>query len=57
MNAAEPSASAWVAVIIGFIVFGVPYPHAPDTYALLGIANAIVSRLDKDAAATTPVIP
>jgi HAMP domain-containing protein len=53
MKAVEPSASAWVAVILGVIVFNVPYVPAADTYALLGIANAIVTRLDKDPAALT----
>jgi uncharacterized membrane protein len=53
MKAVEPSASAWVAVIIGILAYNVPYAQAADTYALLGIANAMVSKLDKDAIAAT----
>jgi O-antigen ligase len=55
MKAVEPSASAWVAVIIAIIVYGVPYTQQVDTYALLAIANAMVSRLDKDAITATAV--
>jgi hypothetical protein len=56
MTAVEPSASAWVAIIIGIILYGVPYTQAADTYALLGIANAVVTRLDKDSITETAVI-
>jgi O-antigen ligase len=55
MKGVEPSASAWVAVIVGIIVYGVPYTQSADSYALLAIANAVVSRLDKDAIAATAV--
>jgi hypothetical protein len=56
MKAVEPFASAWVAVIIGILVFGVPYPDPPVAYVLLGIANAMVFRLDKVAIAAAAVI-
>ena len=55
-KAVEPSASAWVAVIIGIIVYSAPYSPAADTYALVAIANAVVSKLDKDAIAATAVV-
>jgi hypothetical protein len=45
MRGVEPSASAWVAIIIGIIVFSIPYQPEADAYALLGIANAIVLGL------------
>jgi hypothetical protein len=57
MKAVEPSASAWFAVIVGVIVFSVPYAPGVDTYALLAIANAMVSKLDKDVVTATAVIP
>jgi hypothetical protein len=47
-EAVEPSASAWTAVIIGIVVFSIPYQPLTDTYALLGIASAIVFRLEKE---------
>jgi O-antigen ligase len=53
MNAVEPSASAWVAAIVGIIVYGVPYTQSADAFALLAIANAMVSRLDRNAIAAT----
>jgi hypothetical protein len=49
LQAIEPSASAWVAVILGIMVFSVPYQPMVDAYALLGIANAMVFRLYKEA--------
>lgn len=48
MQGVEPSASAWVAVIIGVVAFSIPYEPIADAYALLGIANAMVFRLDKE---------
>ena len=48
MQGVEPSASAWVAVIIGIVAFSIPYVPIADAYALLGIANAMVFRLDKE---------
>jgi O-antigen ligase len=49
MQGVEPSASAWVAVIVGIVVFSIPYQPMADAYALLGIANAMVFRLDNEA--------
>jgi hypothetical protein len=49
MTAVEPSASAWVAVIIGTVAFSIPYQPRADAYALLALANAIVFRLDEEA--------
>jgi hypothetical protein len=51
LQAIEPSASAWVAVILGIMVFSVPYQPLVDAYALLGIANAMVFRLYREAKA------
>jgi len=47
-HSVEPSASAWTAVIIGIIVFSIPYQPLVDAYALLGLASAIVFRLEKE---------
>jgi hypothetical protein len=49
MQVVEPSASAWVAVIIGIIAFSIPYQPMADAYGLLAIANAMVFRLDNEA--------
>ena len=49
MHAVEPSASAWAVVVIGIMLYGVTYDPSPEAYALLGIANAMVFRLDRDA--------
>jgi hypothetical protein len=38
------------------MVFSVAYDPSPEAYALLGIANAMVSRLDKDAITATAAI-
>jgi O-antigen ligase len=56
MRAVEPSTSAWAVVAIGIMVFSVAYDPSPEAYALLGIANAMVSRLDKDAITATAAI-
>jgi hypothetical protein len=48
VQSVEPSASAWVAVIIGIIVFSIPYQPTTDAYGLLAIANAIVFRLNSE---------
>jgi hypothetical protein len=48
LQGVEPAASAWVAVIIGIVAFSIPYQPIADAYALLGIANAMVFRLDKE---------
>jgi hypothetical protein len=48
MQAVEPSASAWAVVVIGIMVYSVAYDPTAEAYALLGIANAMVFRLDKD---------
>ena len=48
IRAVEPSASAWVVVIVGIMVFSVAYDPPVDAYALLGIANAMVFRLNKE---------
>jgi hypothetical protein len=52
MRAVEPSALAWALVVIGIMLFGVTYDPSADAYALLGIANAMIFRLDKDAKRT-----
>jgi hypothetical protein len=48
MLAVEPSASAWVVVIIAAIVYGVTYWITVDTFALVGIASAVVANQDAD---------
>ena len=45
LQAVVPSVSAWVAVILGIIVYCVPYEPLSDTYALLAIANAMVIQI------------
>jgi hypothetical protein len=56
MRAVEPSASAWVLVIIGIMLYCITYDPSPEAYALLGIANAMIVKLDKDAVtATAPI--
>jgi hypothetical protein len=40
--ALEPSASAWAVVLVGILVYGVAYGIETDSYALLGIASAMV---------------
>jgi O-antigen ligase len=47
MEAVEPSASAWVAIIIGIVVYSIPYQPETDAYALLAMANAIVFGLKR----------
>jgi hypothetical protein len=47
MGAVDPSASAWVAIIIGIVAYSIPYQPEVDAYALLGMANAIVFGLNK----------
>jgi O-antigen ligase len=47
MQAVAPSASAWAVVILGIMVYGISYDPPVEAYALLGIANAMVIRLDK----------
>ena len=47
--AVEPSASAWTAVILGTIVYGVTYSVPPDVYALVGIASAAIANLNSEA--------
>lgn len=49
IQAVGPSASAWALVVIGIMIYGVTYDPTVDAYALLGIANAMVFRLDKNA--------
>ncbi len=47
MCAVDPSASTWVVIIIGVVVYSIPYQPDTDAYALLGMANAIVFGLNK----------
>jgi len=48
MMAVEPSSSAWVAVIVGIILYSIPYEPMADNYALLAIANAMIFRTNQD---------
>jgi len=48
MLAVEPSAAAWTAVLIGIMVYSIAYDPPVEAYALLGIANAMVVRRDKE---------
>jgi len=41
---AYPSVSMWILVVVALVAYGVPYALEPHQYALVGIANALVSR-------------
>ena len=43
-TAIYPSTSAWVVIILMTLVYGVTYGIEPHAYALLGIANAFLTR-------------
>ena len=44
----EPSAGIWLLVIVGILIYGVPYSIGADLYALLAMANATVVRLNNE---------
>jgi hypothetical protein len=48
--AVEPSTSAWVALLVGLIVYGITYTIPLDSFALAGIAGAMVYRWQHEAA-------
>jgi hypothetical protein len=43
-----PSSSAWALVSFAALVFSITYSLAPHQYALIGIANAVASRIKQD---------
>jgi hypothetical protein len=43
--AVDPSTSAWVAALVGLLAYGVTYTIPLDSFALAGIAGAIINRL------------